>query len=43
MIKCWVCCVLLLHAPKQEISPGEPRIALEMKARSSWLWEGVLS
>jgi len=19
MIKCWVCCVLLLHSPKQEI------------------------
>jgi hypothetical protein len=35
MIKCRVCCVLLLHSPKQEISPEEPRIALEMKARSS--------
>jgi hypothetical protein len=35
MLKCWVCCVLLLHSPKQEISPEEPRIALEMKARSS--------
>ena len=41
MIKCWVCCVLLLHSPKQEISPEEPRIALEIKARSSGCGRGV--